>query len=116
MMTVTLDGNTLAYILDTAFIETIVAHIPNYVGDATPEIDATHWNRKVFRITYMLRATNALKYALDLILLAHAVKTLVDTDYSIDSSVWMISLEAEWDGLADSTNPWKVTIELISEV
>lgn len=111
-MAVTLDGNSLTHIVDTDFVETINVHIPDFVG-RDPEIDSTHWNRQAFRVTYILRTTNALKWILDQILIGHTQKALVDTDYGINTNVFMVKLEAVWEGNTNHTKPWLVTIELI---
>lgn len=114
MASITLDGNAYDHILDTDFVETNTVALPEWINDATPDVDTNIWNLKPLKIIYALRVTHAEKWVLDQILLAHAVVVLTDAYYGLTTeNVFMIKLEALWEGDINNANPWLVTIELI---
>lgn len=104
----------LSYIIDTDFTEVKTTHKPDWVARAV-EVDEGHYNRRLYEITYVIRATDDLKYCLDLILQGHTPRTLVDTRYAISGDVWMVELEATWAGNKNWANPWTVQITLIAD-
>lgn len=108
------DCDKLSYIVGTEFAEVSVAHKPDWVAQAV-EVDEGHYNRRLFEITYVIRATDDLKYCLDLILQGHVAVALVDSRYTISGNVWMVELEATWAGERNWANPWLVRITLIAD-
>lgn len=114
MVSITLDGNNYDHIIDVAFVEVKTVSLPEWINDATPDIDTSVWSKKPLGIIYTLRVTDGEKWTLDQILQNHQQINLTDTTYSFtDAQVWMIELEAEWEGDINWSNPWKVTLELI---
>lgn len=114
MAGITLDGNSYTHIIDTDFVEINRVSLPEWVNDATPDVDVNVWNLKPLKIIYELRVTNAEKWLLDQILTGHSSVKLTDATYGItDDDVFMIELEAVWEGHINYANPWLVTIELI---
>lgn len=109
-----IDCDKLSYITDTEFTEVKTVHLPDWVTQIA-EVDEGHYNRSVFEITYVIRATDDLKYCLDLILQGHASTVLEDSRYMISGTVWIIELEATWAGEKNWANPWKVQITLIAD-
>ena len=118
MTSIVLDGNEYDHIIDTGFTESKVVHLPEWINDPTPDIDTNLWTRKIGVITYTLRVTDAEKWTLDQILTGHSLVILKDDIYRLKLSginVWLKSIEVEWEGNINWTNPWKVTLELITE-
>ena len=111
-MTVTIDGNPLIHIIDTNFVEISQVSVPDWINE-NPELDTNIWSKKPFSIVYIARVTDAIKWALDQLLVAHNSITLIDTIYSINDSVWIRSINARWEGNIDYTSPWLLEIELI---
>lgn len=109
-----LNGVTHDCILDVDFVEISRTSLPEWVNDETPDIDTNVWNRKPLKIVYTFRATHADKYLLDLILIGHSPVVLSDGIYGIvGQDVFMIDLEAVWEGNINYAKPWLMTIELI---
>jgi len=113
-MTITLDGNDYTHIVDTLFVEVKKVHLPEWINiTGGSEVDTNVWTQGVFRVSYMIRVTDAEKWVLDQNLLAHTLIALVDAFYSIDKNVWFYSIEAEFDRKTNDAKPWLVTIELL---
>ena len=114
MVNINLNGNNYDHILDVSFVEINKVSLPEWINDATPDVDTTIWNLKPLKIVYTLRVSHAEKWVLDQILTGHSSVKLTDATYGItDDDVFMIELEAEWEGDINYANPWLITIELI---
>jgi len=114
MVNITLNAVDYDHILDVDFVDIKTVSLPEWVNDATPDIDTNVWNLKPFKIVYTLRVTHAEKWLLDQVLTGHTSVKLTDATYGItDDDVFMIELEAVWDGETNYANPWLITIELI---
>lgn len=114
MVSINLNGIDYDHILDTDFVEINRVALPEWINDATPDVDTNVWSLKPLKIVYVLRVTDAEKWLLDQILIGHSSIKLTDATYGItDDDVFMIDLEAVWDGEVNYANPWLMTIELI---
>lgn len=114
MVSISLDGNDYDHILDVDFVEVNRVSLPEWINNATPDVDTDVWDLKPLKIVYSLRVTDAEKWVLDQILTGHSSIKLTDAIYGItDDDVFMIELEAVWEGRINYANPWLVTIELI---
>ena len=114
-MTVTINGTDFNHIIDVVTKKASVVSLPEWINDSTPDIDTNVWNRKPYWIIYTLRVTNALKWILDQLLTGHTQVTLSDTIEGISGSYWVQSIEASWRGDKNWTNPWLITMELLTE-
>lgn len=112
-MGITLDGQSYTMILGTEFDEIKEVHTPEWINDASPDVDTTVWNEGVLRVTYLLRVTDVQKWALDQDLTGHTTVTLVDSEYGINHAVWVRKIEAIYDRSRNDTNRWRIIIELI---
>ena len=113
-MTVTLDGNEMDIVLNAEVREDKSVTIPDWINQ-NPELDTNVWNKKVIKIIYIIRTTDALKWILDQLLTGHTLKTLSDTTYSLSGNVWVLSIEAEYEGHTNWSKPWRIRLELIGE-
>lgn len=106
--------NDVAYnhIIDTSFSKSSIVSIPEWINSA-PEIDTNVWSKKPLVIIYTLRITDAEKWALDQLLIAHQKIYIEDDIYIIDADVWIRSINAKWKGDIDWSNPWLLEIELV---
>jgi len=117
MVSITLDGNDYDHILDVVFMESETVSLPEWINDATPDIDTNVWNKKPLIVKYILRVNNAEKWVLDQILTGHAIIKLTDNTYGISNQdVWMIDIEAIWAGDINWTDPWEIEITLLMKV
>ena len=112
MTDISLGGNTLTRVIDTLFSETSVVAIPEWVN-STPDLDMDIWSKKPLTIVYVVRVTDAMKWILDQILLAHTAINLTDTKYSINANYWLRSITATWEGSIHYAEPWGLELELI---
>jgi hypothetical protein len=112
-MAITLDGQSYSNVIGTEFAETKQVHTPEWINDASPDVDTNVWTEGVFRVTYVLRVTDAQKWALDQDLTSHATVTLVDSDYDINHAVWVRKIEAIYERGRNDTSRWRIIIELI---
>ena len=114
MVNITLNLVDYDHILDVDFTEINRVSLPEWINDATPDVDTDVWNLKPLKITYSLRVTHAEKWLLDQVLTGHTSIKLTDATYGItNQDVFMIDLEAVYEGNINHANPWLVTIELI---
>jgi len=114
-MAVTLDGNVLtSVIIDVLFTEIAKASIPLFIN-TTPSAEINVWSEKPFRVTYVLRATHALKKTIDDLLRAHTAVNLTDTTYSFNDDVWVGKVIAIWEGDRNWASPWRIELELIHD-
>jgi len=113
MAGITLNGNNYTHVIGTEFVEAKKVHLPEWVNDATPDIDTNVWNEGVFKIAYMLRVTDAEKWQLDQDLTGHVAVNLTDAFYTINHNVWVYKIRAEYDRRSNNTRPWRLTVELI---
>ena len=114
MATINLNGVDYDHILDVDFVEINRVSLPEWINDTTPDVDTNVWNLKPLKIIYELRVTDAEKWLLDQILTGHASVKLTDATYGItNDDVFMIDLEAVWEGHINYANPWLITIELL---
>lgn len=114
MVSINLNGVDYDHIIDVDFTEINRASLPEWINDATPDIDTNVWNLKPLKIVYTLRVTHAEKWLLDQILTGHTSIKLTDAIYGItNDDVFMIGLEAVCEGNINHANSWLVTIELI---
>ena len=111
-MAVTLDGNTLTNIIDTLFSESSKISEPNWINQ-NPELQTTVWSKKPLKVTYVLMATDDLKWEIDQIVVGASAVTLVDTIYSINDNYWLSSVSAKWAGDKNWEYSWRIEIELI---
>lgn len=112
-MTVTLSGNDLTtVIIDTVITEIHKASIPKWVN-VTPSAEINIVTEKPFKISYMIRATHALKKIIDDLLRAHTAVNLTDSTYSFNNNVWVSAVTATWQGNANWASPWMIEVELI---
>lgn len=109
-----LNGVIYCCILDVDFVEINRVSLPEWVNDATPDVDTNVWNLKPLKIIYTFRVTHAQKWALDQILTGHSSVVLSDGVYGIvGQDVLMIDLEAIYEGHINYAKPWLMTIELL---
>ena len=100
------------YIIDTSFPESSTISIPNWINQL-PEINTNVWSKKTLKATYVMRVTDAEKWALDQLLISAITYTLTDIIYGIDSEYWIYSISSTWEGHNDYILPWKIEINLI---
>lgn len=113
MTNITLGGNVLDYIVDTLFNEENMVSNPEWVNQISVDIDTNVWAKKPIFVTYRFRLTDDEKWILDQLLLACSLTTLVDSTYTLNNSVWILSVDAIWEGNINYTKPWLFTIELV---
>lgn len=117
MVSITLDGSDYDHILDVTFTESEAVSLPEWINDATPDLDTDIWNRKPLIVKYILRVTNAEKWTLDQILAGHAIIKLTDNTYGISNQdVWMTDIDVTWAGDINWANPWEIEITLVVKV
>lgn len=106
--------NDVAYdhIIDTAFSESKTVATPEWINQ-DPELDTNIWSKKPLIIIYTSRVTDAEKWALDQLLIAHQQTYMEDDTYNIYASVWVRSINSTWEGDVDYSNPWLIEIELV---
>ena len=112
-MAITIDGDTYTEIIGTEFSEVSRVQLPEWINDAIPDIKTGFWNKSPLRITYMIRITDAQKWALDQNLIGHTTVTLVDGDYDIDNTVWVRKVDVTYARRRNDTKRWLMTVELI---
>lgn len=112
-MTVTIGGNTLIHIIDTLFSEINSVAVPNWINQSV-ELDTDIWTKKPLHVTYVLRCTSAVRWALDQLLTGATSTTLVDDIYSLNDTYWVASINVRWGGDVHWSKPWIVEIELIN--
>lgn len=113
MASITLNSATYDYILDTE-IRTgeNFAALPEFINQS-PSIDTNIWNKKVERVTYKMRVSDAQKWVLDQLLAGHTVVALVDATYGYANNIWCNSIEAIYNRKQNDTYRWEITVELI---
>lgn len=111
-MTVEIDGNALTHIIDTNFGEEKNVSAPDWINQ-DPEIDTNVWSGTPLIIVYAARVTDAIKWALDQLLIAHQKIYMEDDTYNIIAEVWVRSINETWEGDVDYSNPWLLEIELV---
>jgi len=115
MTSITLDGETYDYIVDTLFSETSDVSEPEFINQDAVTLDTNVWNKGPLKVTYVVRVTSAQKWVLDQLLIAHTAINLTDAKYSINNNVWVSKVEAGWN--SDNHNyPWTVTIDLVKVI
>jgi len=113
-MSIDIGGQTYSFVLkDVELTEVSEVAEPEFVSQSV-ELDDNVWNKSVLELIYVLRVTNAEKWALDQLLIAAALVALDDNIYPINDNVWIKSIEAEWDAKTNNTSPWLLTITLLS--
>jgi hypothetical protein len=92
--------------------------LPEWINDATPDIDTNVWSKKIETYTYTMRLSDAMKWTIDQILLNHALVLWVDDTRNFivsPRSAWLRKIDAAYEGDINFARPWKVTIELVVE-
>ena len=111
---ISLDGIGLDFVLNLDIIESKVSAIPDWINQ-NPELDTNIWSRKPIKLTYTLRASDSLKWALDQLLTNHSPIKLCDDVGGIEGDVWTLSIEAEYNRI-NWVKPWEIRLELISSL
>ena len=113
-MAIDIDGKTYSFVLkDAELTEISTVAEPEFVSQSVT-LDENVWNKSVLEIVYVLRVTDAEKWALDQLLIAAALVALDDNIYPINDNVLVKSIEATWDARTNNTRPWLLTITLLS--
>ncbi|MCK4500091.1 DUF2341 domain-containing protein, partial [Candidatus Babeliales bacterium] len=109
-----INGSNYTHIIGTDFVEINTVALPEWINDATPDVDTNVWNLKPLKVIYVLRVTHAEKWVLDQVLTGHAVVQLTDSYYEFTvQNVFMVNIEVDWEGDVNYAKPWLITIELI---
>ena len=113
MASITLNSATYDYILDTE-IRTgeNLAPLPEFINQS-PSIDTNIWNKKVERVIYTMRVTDAQKWVLDQLLAGCVAVALVDATYGYTNNVWCTGIIAEYNRKTNDTYRWEIIVELI---
>lgn len=120
MASISLAGYTFDYIVDVLFSEGSECSEPEFLNQGTVpvvgvELDYNIWTRTPFKMAYILRVTSQQKYVLDQIVSSGSTVNLTDAKYSLNITVWMSKLEAEWNP-NNHNYPWTVIIDIIKVV
>ena len=65
MTSINLNGNDYNHIIYADSVEINRVSLPEWINDATPDVDTNVWNLKPLKILYTLRVSNAEKWLLD---------------------------------------------------
>lgn len=112
MGSITLDGQTYDYIVDTLFTESSDVSESQFLNQDAVTLDETVWNKGPLKVIYVMRVTSAQKWILDQLLIAHTAVNLTDAKYGINNNVWTSKIEVEWNP-NNHNYPWTLTIDLI---
>lgn len=114
-------GTTLDFddIMDFTISQETDVAIPNWVNQSA-EIDTNVWNKKLKRMTYTVRLSDAVLYSLLQMLTAHTAITFYDYIHGpTNKTAWLSSVSASWKPIAKSTlsgpvdTPWETEFEVI---
>lgn len=110
---VTIYGVELNWVLDFNKVNRSIISIPKWI-DGSIDIDTNVYIRKLTGLEYVFRATDSEKYFWEILMLSHQKYELIDSVHCLLGDVWILSIESEWTGNENNSNPWTLTMEILS--
>lgn len=125
--TIMIDEVNYHPVLDAYFSETTkLCDEEDYINQAV-DLQTTVWDRSEFEINYVIRTSNAGKWLLDQLLIAHTSINLNDTIRGIidtstggcppvtiyNPNVFITKINEVWEGDINSAKPWRITIKMV---